>query len=263
MAEHWERPSLSASQVRRLGSRLRNVEPVPLEDLQLLEQLRDAHIDALTEVVRALVLLGLQPTYRYKTTGTIIEKLQRNRSMSLTTMQDIAGARVVREMTRSQQDQVVQRIVRRFPDAEVIDRRVRPSFGYRAMHVVVRTQGRLVEVQIRTHLQDLRAQVVERLADIWGRQIRYGQAPNDPSKEVAAGTTRQDMVDLLILLAEGIDHVEAATVDLKAIEEKTAGRPFLPPDLQVRFDQVALAIPRGEAQIRTILTALASINLPE
>jgi hypothetical protein len=105
--------------------------------------------------------------------------------------------------------------------------------------------------------------VVERLADIWGRQIRYGQAPNDPSKEVAAGTTRQDMVDLLILLAEGIDHVEAATVDLKAIEEKTAGRPFLPPDLQVRFDQVALAIPRGEAQIRTILTALASINLPE
>jgi ppGpp synthetase/RelA/SpoT-type nucleotidyltranferase len=78
-------------------------------------------------------MLGLQPTYRYKTTGTIIEKLQRNRSMSLTTMQDIAGARVVREMTRSQQDQVVQRIIRRFPDAEVIDRRVRPSFGYRAM----------------------------------------------------------------------------------------------------------------------------------
>jgi ppGpp synthetase/RelA/SpoT-type nucleotidyltranferase len=64
------------------------------------------------------------------------------------------------------------------------------------MHVVVRTQGRLVEVQIRTHLQDLWAQVVERLADIWGRQIRYGEAPNNPSKEAAAGTTRQDMVDL-------------------------------------------------------------------
>jgi ppGpp synthetase/RelA/SpoT-type nucleotidyltranferase len=81
----------------------------------------------------------------------------------------------------------VERIRGLFPDTRTIDRRAVPSHGYRAVHVIVRTQGCLVEVQVRTHMQDMWTQTVERLADTIGRQIRYGEQPTDPDKLVARG----------------------------------------------------------------------------
>lgn len=50
--------------------------------------------------------------------------------------------------------------------------------GYRAVHVIAKVDNIPVEVQFRTELQDLWAQVFERLADGWGRQIRYGGEPD-------------------------------------------------------------------------------------
>lgn len=49
--------------------------------------------------------------------------------------------------------------------------------GYRAVHVIVSIGGRFVEIQIRTLGQDLWANVFERIADIFGRGIRYGEPP--------------------------------------------------------------------------------------
>jgi ppGpp synthetase/RelA/SpoT-type nucleotidyltranferase len=37
----------------------------------------------------------------------------------------------------------------------VIDRREKPSHGYRAVHVIVECGGRMVEIQVRTELQHL------------------------------------------------------------------------------------------------------------
>jgi ppGpp synthetase/RelA/SpoT-type nucleotidyltranferase len=37
----------------------------------------------------------------------------------------------------------------------VMDRRKNPSYGYRAVHVIVMTQGASVEIQVRTALKDL------------------------------------------------------------------------------------------------------------
>jgi hypothetical protein len=132
---------LSGSQVDKLGRRLRNEEPPSVEDLRLLEQVRRAHEDARLEVVQALLAEGLQGTSRLKTTSTIIEKLQRESTMHLSRMQDIAGVRLVIEGTRLDQDRVVERILELFPDARMVDRREKPSYGYRAVHVIVRTQG--------------------------------------------------------------------------------------------------------------------------
>src|SRR2546426_4554058 len=42
-----------------------------------------------------------------------------------------------------------------------------------------RTRGQRVEIQVRTERQNRWAQIVERLADKWGRQIRYGGDPTD------------------------------------------------------------------------------------
>jgi ppGpp synthetase/RelA/SpoT-type nucleotidyltranferase len=139
-------------------------------------------------------------------------------------MQDIAGVRLVIEGTRLDQDRVVERILELFPDARMVDRREKPSYGYRAVHVIVRTRGCLVEVQVRTELQDSWAQGMERLADIYGRQIRYGEPPTDADAEVAPGMTRQEFVDSIMLFGQLIDAVErkgAVVAEAKELDQAT------------------------------------------
>ena len=102
---------------------------------------------ALDEVTRVLADLGLEPGSRLKTVGTLVDKLRRIPE-PLSRIQDVAGARVVAEMTRGEQDRLVERITARFDDYRVKDRRAEPSFGYRAVHIIVRVQGRLVEIQV-------------------------------------------------------------------------------------------------------------------
>jgi hypothetical protein len=112
-------PDLSRSQIDRLGRRLRRAgkEDISDQDRELLEQLVASHGPALATVQAQLMqTLGVRVTSRTKTTGTLIEKLERSRSMALSRMQDIAGARLVLEMNRAEQDQLVARIVDLFPE---------------------------------------------------------------------------------------------------------------------------------------------------
>jgi ppGpp synthetase/RelA/SpoT-type nucleotidyltranferase len=212
---------LSRSQIDKLGRRLRRAGPnnVSDEDLDLLEAVLAAHGTVLaTAQLRLAKTLGLPVTSRTKTTGTLVEKLQRSPNMALSRMQDIAGARLVAEMNRTDQDQLVARIVELFPGAEVKDRRAEPSYGYRAVHVIVAVDQRLVEIQVRTVLQDLWAQVVERLADRWGRGIRYGDLPNDPDTEVVGSYTRRQIIELLMDHSERVNELEVLAVNLAAVE---------------------------------------------
>jgi hypothetical protein len=154
--------------------------------------------------------LGLQPGSRLKTTGTLVDKLRRIPGMRLSRIQDVAGARVVAEMNREEQDRLVGGVTARFDDYRVKDRRAEPSFGYRAVHIIVKRQGRPVEIQVRTHLQDLWAQIVERLADDWGRGIRYGEPPSEPDLLAMGSLTRQQFVQGVMALAERISDAERA-----------------------------------------------------
>lgn len=109
-------------------------------------------------------------------------------------MQDIAGARVVVEKGLVQQNEVVQSITELFTNSRIIDRRVLPTHGYRAVHVVVTVDDCPVEIQIRTLIQDAWAQFLEKIADAWGRDIRYGGAPIEPQAPIGRGT-RQGLVE--------------------------------------------------------------------
>jgi putative GTP pyrophosphokinase len=117
--------------------------------------------------------LELEPTGRpAKSTPSIIEKLQRE-SIRLSQIQDIAGCRVV-VANVIVQDLVVQALSGLFPDARVVDRRLNPSHGYRAVHVVVGADGRDIEVQVRTSLQHLWAEYSEKLSDLRDPALKYG-----------------------------------------------------------------------------------------
>jgi ppGpp synthetase/RelA/SpoT-type nucleotidyltranferase len=61
-----------------------------------------------------------------------------------------------------------------FPDAKLVDRRAQPSFGYRAIHLVIPADSKLVEIQVRTQFQHLWAQYSEALADRTGHELKYG-----------------------------------------------------------------------------------------
>jgi hypothetical protein len=187
----------SRTQIDRLGDRLRaGVTP---EDAEMLHELLLAHAEPLQLVATRLTDVGLKPTTRLKTWSTIVEKLQREETMGLKGMRDLAGARVVVGMTLLEQETALSTVLDVWPSARVIDRREEPMHGYRAVHVVPRIDGCFVEVQIRTGLQNVWAQTLERFADGWGRQIRYGEPPFDPDTRAAEQhpITRGELIDYL------------------------------------------------------------------
>jgi putative GTP pyrophosphokinase len=150
--------------------------------LRLLDEYRRSFTPAYETVVGAIEnTLRITPTGRpAKSTTSIVEKLRRE-TVRLSQIQDIAGCRIVFVQSLAGsvglQDQIVAAARDTFPDAAIIDRRVAPSHGYRAVHVVPRIDGRPVEIQIRTALQHLWAEVSEKLADVIDPGLKYGTGP--------------------------------------------------------------------------------------
>jgi ppGpp synthetase/RelA/SpoT-type nucleotidyltranferase len=201
---------MSNAEINRFGDRLRASSVVAPDDLEVLQVLRREYEAALyvaqARIAEELGAAGVT-TSRLKTVQTLVGKLRREPKMNLSQVQDIAGIRIVSEMSLNEQTELAARIAGLFDGSKVIDRRAKPSFGYRAVHVVARVDGRPVEVQVRTTLQDRWAQIVERMADPWGRQIRYGQPPDAPHERVGA-TDRAFIVGLVRRLSPIIEASE-------------------------------------------------------
>ena len=164
---------LSKTQIDRLGDRLRE-GAITDSDLKLLDDYRRSFGDAYDTVVRIIrEQLQLKPTGRpAKSTTSLIEKLQRE-SIRLSQVQDIAGCRVVLADV-VEQERVVASLHELFPKASLMDRRVKPSYGYRAVHIMARVSGKLIEIQVRSPLQHLWAELSEKFSDIIDPSIKYG-----------------------------------------------------------------------------------------
>ncbi|MEH1026373.1 hypothetical protein V6W11_01320 [Micromonospora profundi] len=211
---------LSKNKLNQLGKRLAQAGHPSPDDLRTLHSVIRYYQSVLDDVKAQLDGLGFgESISRVKTQSTLIEKLQREQDMALARVQDFAGARIVIDGGRRQQDQIVAQICEHFSrstDAKtprVIDRRAKPSYGYRAVHVIVQPDDVPVEIQVRTPLQNSWAQTVEGLADRWGRGIRYGQAPDEPNRVVrntglGRSYTRREVVTQIRKLAESINMVE-------------------------------------------------------
>jgi ppGpp synthetase/RelA/SpoT-type nucleotidyltranferase len=224
----------------RLGDRLIATERPAESDLEELALALTAYQDVLEGVKAHLRDLGFAPTGRVKTTPTMTDKLRRTHGMELSRMQDVAGARiVVRDLAA--QDEAKDKIsdfysAQHCPWREV-DRRKDPRFGYKAVHLVVRVDDMPVEIQIRTELQDTWAQIVERLADRWGRGIRYGEAPENPEGTVRSGElimSRREALDLLMTLSDSISAVESVR---RSADVHTSALKRLEPTFEVAYER--------------------------
>lgn len=164
---------LSKTQIDRLGERLKKGD-ISEADLRLLDLYRRSFTDAYEFVVGTIRKeLKLEPTGRpSKTTTSITDKLRRE-SIRLTQIQDIAGCRLTTSDIATQ-NTVVQSLVALFEQTIVVDRRERPSHGYRAVHVIVKCQGKTIEVQVRTSLQHLWAELSEKYSDVESPAVKYG-----------------------------------------------------------------------------------------
>ena len=187
---------MNRSELDRLGDRLRDV--VTPEDLTLLDTYRRSFRQAYDAVVDRIRLeTGLEASGRpAKSTSAIVDKLRRG-SMRFTQMQDIAGCRiVVPDITT--QGRLTLTLEQMF-DVSIVDRRAKPSHGYRAVHVVVRSSEFPVEVQVRTDLQHAWAELSEKLADAFGIELKYGGGPPE---------VRKVLDELSTMIAEFEDHLD-------------------------------------------------------
>ena len=182
---------LSKSQIDRLGERLRDGSHTEV-DLRMLDEYRASFSSPYEAVLEIIRKRSQFPTGRIaKTTASIVGKLHRL-NIRLSRMQDIAGCRVVVANIR-EQDQFVAALQTDFPAATVVDRRLKPSYGYRAVHVIAEVSGKPVEIQVRSTLQHLWAELSEKSSDILDSTIKYGGGPDSwrnfltlCSEEVAA-----------------------------------------------------------------------------
>lgn len=175
------RDELSGAQLEKLGDRLRR-GPLALDDLRQLRaflktlepfaedifaQVRDANAD-IANLRSARVVRRSSKTPR-----SILAKLRRQ-TTTLAQIQDLVGCRaVVPDII--DQDAWLTKLRSLFPTATIVDRRTKASpSGYRAVHVIVRNGIQRFEIQLRTALQDSWANIVERIADRLGLEIKYG-----------------------------------------------------------------------------------------
>lgn len=117
---------------------------------------------------------------RPKQLHSIIAKLQRE-TIRLSQMEDIGGVRVVLP-SLSSVDRTAQLITERF-EVKGDDNYVvtpKPDTGYRARHIIVLEDELRIEIQLRTQLQNLWADMVERYTVLGIADLKHGQG----SKEV-------------------------------------------------------------------------------
>jgi hypothetical protein len=206
---------LSKTQIDRLGDRIKRGH-ITEEDLRLLDRYRRSFTPAYEVVVGAVRhKLSLEPTGRpAKSTISIIDKLKRE-SIRLTQIQDIAGCRIV-IADIAEQESVIKSLTGLFPQAAVIDRRAKPSHGYRAVHVVVKQERKVIEIQVRTSFQHIWAEMSEKYSD------------HDPLIKYGGGN--EGLKRYLQKLSDTIAEVEEG-------EKKTMNAlAELPPDVQLPDD---------------------------
>ncbi|TFH53328.1 hypothetical protein E4J66_04285 [Actinomyces viscosus] len=196
---------LSKSAVRKAGSVLRRqVEGVtPQAEIEQALAVVSAYRASFASPLEATSneLTTLLETYhiqgevsqRLKRMSTILEKItSRESKLDLSRMQDIGGCRIVLTSNdigelRRLETHVRERWAESVKRASDYVGRPRVS-GYRAVHIVIEQDQRLIEIQLRTQRMHQWAQRVEGLSAAFG--INYKQDGSSPVQEYAMLTAK-------------------------------------------------------------------------
>jgi ppGpp synthetase/RelA/SpoT-type nucleotidyltranferase len=189
--------------------------------------------------------LRLEPTGRTKSNISILQKLRRETSIRLSQMQDIEGCRIVLPDYEAQEVHVNGVIPVLFAETTVIDRRERPSHDYRAVHIVVSVDGRPVEIQVRTALQHLWAELSEKVAD----------ELNDPTVKYGGGSAQ--VRDVLARSSQRVAEIESLERGMFRLDAEMDYRPSIaatmPEQQRADIGRARDEIKRQKGQLMSIL----------
>ena len=193
MATPHERIGMSRTQVDRAGEILRvwTVEgllagPAEQDASRVVNAYRSEFKSPLRSVVMglrsAVRTAGVEVVVaeRLKRQPRLVGKLIRFPNIRLTQMQDVAGCRAILPNLAAV-DEVRRRIERQKSEiVKVNDYNATPrSSGYRAVHIVARRDGALVEIQLRTASQQRWAMLVEDLDAAYRFELKDETGPEE------------------------------------------------------------------------------------
>lgn len=193
---------MSKTQIDRLGDRLKK-GGITDDDLRLLDTYRRSFTEAYGIVIGDIrQKLKLEPTGRpAKSTTSVSDKLRRE-SIRLTQIQDIAGCRII-VLDIANQNEVVESLENLFENVSVVDRRERPSHGYRAVHLIINLLGKPIEIQVRTAMQHLWAELSEKYSDVVNPAIKYGGGDEEIQTILRMSSTTVAVAELSEILLAG------------------------------------------------------------
>jgi GTP pyrophosphokinase len=153
-----------------------------LEAMEIVEWWRGQHARPLSRVAANLRYYAADEgkpvvAQRLKKVPTIAHKLLREPGMKLSRMGDIGGVRAVLP-DQATANRVASRLRRNWTITRFRDYVSTPKGdGYRALHLVNRHRGRLIEVQLRTPNQDWWANMMERVSRAAAPGLKFGGGP--------------------------------------------------------------------------------------
>jgi GTP pyrophosphokinase len=185
---------LSKSAVNQAGAELREWwgvdddlgSPIaPTEALYAFRAEFPVPTKKVTVGLRQFVLRECEPSaqlivgQRLKRAPQIVEKLWRHPKMKLSRMQDIGGCRAILLGGHEEVDRVAQRIERNWTvkHRKHYTLEAPADGGYRARHLVVERDSRLIEIQLRTPRQHEWAEAIERTDKRLPFSLKAGQGP--------------------------------------------------------------------------------------
>ena len=143
---------------------------------------------------------------RLKRVPTIAGKLGREAGMKLSRMEDVGGVRAV----LPDQDaayRVARQLRRNWTITRFRDYVTEPKpDGYRALHLINRNRGRLIEIQLRTPRQDSWANLVEKAVQLFPA-IKSGSGPLEMREWLVASS------EIWAFKDGSIDGLSAARLD--------------------------------------------------
>lgn len=190
--------AFSKSEVNRAGallarhlSRVRTVDELSDreviesgEAIDVIEWWRGEHARPLSRVAANLRYYAAKTgppvvAQRLKRVPTIVDKLQREPKMNLARMGDIGGVRAVLPDQEAAY-RVAAHVRRNWTITRFSDYVQKPKpDGYRALHLINRHRGQLIEIQLRTPRQDRWANMMERFSRSTAPGLKFGGGPSE------------------------------------------------------------------------------------
>jgi ppGpp synthetase/RelA/SpoT-type nucleotidyltranferase len=235
----WKSPEYSKNQIIKAGKIIKDstssAEEIK-EALKVIDNWRASHAFPLHIIYCHFKRNYDRPDFivaqRLKRLDSIVKKLEREPNMSLWTMQDLGGCRVIVPTIDS-----VYNAVKKYKASSVrhilmkeYDYIQQPKrSGYRSYHLVYKYQSdtketynrnMLIEIQIRTHLQHLWATALETMGLFTNQALKASKGEEDNLRFFALISSLFALIENMPIVPETPENTEDIISELKLLEAK-------------------------------------------